>query len=354
MAQLEYHPLRVTEVAPLTGEAVALTLDVPDDLAPSFRYLPGQHMVVRAIIDGVDVRRSYSICANANSGKLRIGIKRLAGGVFSTWATTVLKPGDTLEVMPPIGDFVIECDPTAHKHRCAIVAGSGITPVLSLVSTSLESEPESRWTVIFGNRRAGSVMFLDELEGLKDRYRDRLHLIHVLSQEETVPILSGRIDRDRLEALFSNLVNFGSVDEWFLCGPTEMVNVARTFIEGHGVDPSVVHDEQFFAAPPTRPLVHEDETTGSVILTFTLEGRSSTVRMNPEQTILDAALAVRSELPFSCRGGMCATCKAKVLDGEIRMDKNWALVDADLEQGFALTCQAHPLGERIVVDFDQR
>jgi ring-1,2-phenylacetyl-CoA epoxidase subunit PaaE len=265
-----------------------------------------------------------------------------------------LKPGDVLEVMPPIGDFVIRCDPTTPKHRCAIVAGSGITPVLSLVSTSLESEPGSRWTVIFGNRRAGTVMFLDELEGLKDRYRDRLHLIHVLSQEKTVPILSGRIDRARLEALFANLVDFRSVDEWFLCGPTEMVDTARTFIEGHGVDAGAVHDEQFFAAAPTRPLITEEETTGSVTLTFTLDGRSSTVRMDPEQTILDAALAVRSELPFSCRGGMCATCKAKVVEGEVRMDKNWALVDSDLDQRFALTCQSHPLGDHVVVDFDQR
>jgi ring-1,2-phenylacetyl-CoA epoxidase subunit PaaE len=354
MAQLTFHPLTVTEVAELTDEAVAISLDVPAELTDTFRYLPGQHVVVRAMIDGRDVTRSYSICANANSGKLRIGVKRLEGGAFSMWATSRLAAGDTLEVMPPIGDFTIEPDGDAAIHRCAIVAGSGITPVLSLVSTSLEAEPRSRWTVIFGNRRASSVMFLDELEGLKDRYGPRIHLLHVLSREETVPLLTGRIDRERLEGLFSTLVDFRSVDEWFLCGPHEMVGAAREFIEGHGVEAGRVHDELFFAGPPPATAIRESDTTGSVVLTFNLDGRQSTVRMEPETSILDAALAVRPELPYSCKGGMCASCKALVVEGETTMTKNYSLVEGDLERGFTLTCQAHPVGERVVVDFDQR
>ena len=355
MAHLEFHPLVVTEVAPLTDEAVAITLDVPPELSRTFAFLPGQHLIVRSIIDGVDVRRSYSICAGADSGKLRIGVKRLPGGVFSTFATTRLRAGDVIEAMPPIGMFVI--GPGSHdaRHRCAIAAGSGITPVISLVATTLEREADSRWTVIFGNRQASTIMFLDELEGLKDRYGERLHIVHVLSREETVPLLSGRIDAERLRHLFGALVDFRTVDEWYLCGPERLVATARSFIESRGVPSERVHEELFYAAAPSPgELIPEEETTGSVELAFTLEGRRSTVRMEPEQTILEAALAVRNELPFSCRGGMCATCKATVVEGTVTMDKNYALVDADLDQGFALTCQAHPVTDRVVVDFDRR
>jgi ring-1,2-phenylacetyl-CoA epoxidase subunit PaaE len=354
VAHLQFHPLTVTEVAELTDESVAITLDVPQELAVTFRYLPGQHVVVRAMVDGVDVRRSYSICANALSGKLRIGVKRLGDGAFSTFATTRLRAGDVLEVMPPIGDFTIDPDPECRRHRCAIVAGSGITPVLSLVATSLEAEPGARWTVIFGNREARSIMFLDELEGLKDRHGSRLHLLHLLSREETVPILSGRIDASRLTELFHSLVDFRSIDEWFLCGPHELVTTARSFLERHGADPSSIHEEQFFAGPPPAVPVLESETTGSVLLTFTLDGRESTVRLEPATSILDAALAVRPELPYSCKGGMCASCKARVIEGEVAMTRNYALVPEDLDRGFTLTCQAHPVGDRVVVDFDQR
>lgn len=352
MSTLEFHPLTVTEVTELTDDAVAIALDVPADLAGTFAYLPGQHMVFRAMIEGEDVRRSYSICSNANGGKLRIGVKRFAGGAFSTYATTRLKAGDVLEAMPPIGEFVIEPDAGRSSHRCAVVAGSGITPALSLVSTTLESEPDSRWTIVYGNRRATSIMFLDEIEGLKDRYGSRLHLIHVLSQEETVPLLSGRIDTDRLGQLFANLIDFTSVDEWYLCGPYEMVMDARAYIEGRGVEPGRVHDELFFAGPVTpRP---RPADAGAVELRFVLGGRESTVRLDHDEALLDAALGVRPELPFSCRGGMCASCKARVVEGDVSMATNYALVEGDLAQGFTLTCQARPRSDRVVVDFDQR
>jgi ring-1,2-phenylacetyl-CoA epoxidase subunit PaaE len=352
--KLEFHPLTVTEVAPLTDDAVAISLDVPPELEQTFRYRPGQHMVFRAIIDGEDVRRSYSFCSNANQGKLRIGVKRLEGGTFSTYATTSLRAGDTLEAMPPIGSFTIDPEPTSVRHRCAIVAGSGITPALSLISTTLEAEPNSRWTVVFGNSRATTVMFLDEIEGLKDRYGPRLHLIHVLSREETVPVLTGRIDDEKLTQLFSTLIDFSSIDEWFLCGPYEMVTGARSYIERHGTDPTLVHDELFFAGPPDPDMVRASAETGSVEMVFTLDGRESTVKMEPSETILDAALSVRPELPFSCRGGMCATCKAHIVEGDVEMAKNYSLVAEDLAQGFALTCQAHPRSDRVVVDFDHR
>ncbi len=352
-----FHPLRVAEVRPETDDAVSVTFDVPADLADTYRYLPGQHVTLKADIDGEDVRRSYSICANANTGMLRVGIKRLHGGAFSTWATTRLAPGDVVEVMPPVGEFTVSPDPAVARHCAAIVAGSGITPVLSHVSTVLETEPHSRYTLVYGNRAAGTVMFLEELEGLKDRYPDRFQLVHVLSREGgSVPLFTGRLDAGKVTTLLDRVVDAASVDDWYLCGPFELVEAARDVIAGRGVDPTRIHDELFFAGPidPTLlPPTPEDEV-GTVALTFNLEGRTTATRMRPETTVLDAALAVRRELPYSCKGGMCASCKALVVTGEVRMDKNYALVDADLAAGFVLTCQAHPVTPELVVDFDRR
>lgn len=347
-----FHPLRVVEVTPLTDEAVAVTFDPPPGLEETFRYLPGQHVTLRAFIDGRDVRRSYSICANANSGKLRVGIKRLPGGVFSTWATTRLRPGDVVDAMPPVGDFVIHPDPQRASHYCGIAAGSGITPVLSLISTTLESEPHSTWTLVFGNRSASTIMFLEELEGLKDRYCDRFQLIHVLSRERPeIPLFAGRIDADKLERLFATLIEPSAVDEWFLCGPYEMVAQARRVLEGRGIEGRRIHDELFFAGP-LDPTTLPPEPEQGVLIRFVLDGRTSQVRMRPEEKILDAALRVRRELPFSCRGGMCATCKARVVQGEVRMDRNYALVEEDLAKGYVLTCQAHPVSDEVVLDYD--
>lgn len=356
-APLEFHTLEVAAIEPLTDDAVAVTFDVPTELRSTFRYLPGQHVTIRAVIDGDDVRRSYSICNNANDGTLRVGIKRLHGGAFSTFATETLAAGDTLDVMPPIGDFVIEPDPAVTRRCVAVVAGSGITPVLSLVSTTLESEPATTWTVVYGNRSARTVMFLDELEGLKNRYPDRLQLVHILSREDTgLPLFNGRIDRAKLEEIFRSLIDVDAVDDWYLCGPFELVTTAQDVLAGHGVVDERVHDELFFAGPPDASVVvpPADDEAGTVVLEINLEGRASEVRMRPETSILDAALAVRPELPYSCKGGMCASCKAKVTVGAAEMSKNWALVADDLERGFVLTCQAHPTTDRVAVDYDQR
>lgn len=357
MSSLEFHELRVTEVAPLTDDSVAVTFDVPPDLAATFDYIPGQHVTVRSDLDGVDVRRSYSICAPAGSGKLRVGVKKLHGGSFSTYATERLRAGDILEVMPPVGEFTIDIDPTRSRKGVAIAAGSGITPVLSLISSSLEMEPESNWTLIFGNRTANSVMFLDELEGLKDRYHPRFQLFHILSREGSdVPLLSGRIDEEKIRTIHDRLIGTSEVDGWYLCGPYDMVTTARSTLTDLGVDLERIHDELFFAGPldektlPPEPPVGE----GSVDLTVILDGRAVETRMTPETSILDAALRVRSELPFSCKGGMCATCKGRIEEGEVRMDKNYALVDSEVEAGFVLTCQAHPVTDRVVVRYDHR
>ncbi len=341
MSKLEFHPLRVTEVTPLTEDSVAVTFDVPPDLATVFDYIPGQHVTVRALIDDDDTRRSYSICAPAASGKLRVGVKKLPGGLFSGYVTEVLRAGDVLEVMPPVGEFTIDIDPTRPRKAVAIAAGSGITPVLSLVGSSLELEPLSSWTLLYGNRTASSIMFLDELEGLKDRYHPRFQLFHILSREGSdVPLLSGRIDDEKIRVVHDRLLGTGEVDGWYLCGPFDMVMNARATLEELGVEPSRIHDELFFAGPldesalPPEPPVGE----GSVDLTV----------------ILDAALRVRSELPFSCKGGMCATCKGRIEEGEVTMDKNYALVDSEVESGFVLTCQAHPVTDKVVVRYDHR
>lgn len=351
---VEYFPLRVAAVEPLTAEAVAVTFEVPAHLGEHFRYLPGQHVTVRAEIAGSDVRRSYSICANANRGDLRVGIKRLEGGVFSSWATSELAAGDILEVMPPVGEFTIEPDPASRRHRLAIAAGSGITPVLSLVSTTLEAEPGCRWTLVYGNRGANSIMFLDEVEGLKDRYPERLHLIHVLSREEPdLDLYAGRIDAEKLNRLFATVIDFDSVDEWYLCGPFEMVSEARKLVEELGVGADRIHDELFFAGPlDPATLVASETIEGVVSLRVTVGGRATETRMDPDMTVLDAAIRVRRELPFSCKGGMCATCKARVVEGEVRMDRNYALVDAEVAAGYVLTCQSHPVTDRLAVDYD--
>lgn len=352
-----FYPLTVREVTRLTEESVAVSFDVPPEIAPIFEYLPGQHVTLRAMIDGEDVRRSYSICSNAAGGELRVGIKKLHGGVFSTWATEDVKPGDVIEVMPPVGEFTITPDPDTGRRYAAVAAGSGITPILALISTTLSLEPRSRWDLIFGNRDGNSIMFAEELSGLKDRYPDRLSISWVLSREDTgVPILNGRIDRAKLETMLRSTIDRESIDEWFLCGPFEMVKMAREVIGATGVPDDRIKDELFFAGPidpSTLPPPPPDEP-GTVSLVFTLEGRSSTVRMRRDTAVLDAALSVRPELPFSCKGGMCASCKARVIEGRVEMDKNWALVDEDLEKGFVLTCQSHPVTDTLVVDFDQR
>lgn len=357
MSRLEFHPLRITEVSPLTDDSVAVTFDVPDALADVFDFIPGQHVTVRAFLDGADTRRSYSICAPAGSGKLRVGIKKLPGGAFSSFATEQLRAGDVLEVMAPVGEFTIEIDPRRERRAVAIVAGSGITPVLSLISSSLELEPHSTWTLLYGNRTVNSVMFLDELEGLKDRFHPRFQLFHILSREGSdVPLLSGRIDDEKIRVVHERLLGDREVDDWYLCGPYDMVMDTRSTLHDLGVDPARIHDELFFAGPldqsalPPEPPVGE----GSVDLTVILDGRAVQTRMSPDTSILDAALRVRDELPFSCKGGMCATCKGRIEEGEVTMAKNYALVDSEVEAGFVLTCQAHPVSDTVVVRYDHR
>lgn len=349
-----FHRLAISDIEPLTNDAVAVTFDVPPELEATFRFVPGQHVTVKAEIDGEDVRRSYSISCPPGRGKVRVGIKRVPTGVFSTYATTRLSPGDVLEVMPPVGEFTLPTD-LSGKHLAAIVAGSGITPVLSMIETALTGEPTCRFTLIFGNRTSMSVMFLEELEALKDRFSDRFHLMHVLSREpQPVDLFTGRIDAEKLDAILTALVDPDDVDRWFLCGPHGLIETAQNTLKDHGVPSDSISDELFYAGDtPPVPIIDESEAQeGSVRFEFVLDGRRSSVGMEPDQTLLDAAMRVRQGLPFSCKGGMCATCKAHVVTGEVRMDKNYALVADELDAGYVLTCQSHPVTDTVEIDFD--
>ena len=356
MSAPEYHELEVSDVARLTDDAVAVTFVVPEALADAYRFLPGQHVTVRADIDGADVRRSYSICGNANRGTLRIGVKRLEGGVFSTFANQRLSAGDRLGVTAPTGDFTIIPNRARSWHYAMIAAGSGITPVLSLVSSVLEAEPASTVTLVFGNRESRSIMFLEELEGLKDRHPDRFHLIHVLSREPSViPLFTGRVDAAKIAELLDSIIDADTVDAWYVCGPYGLVQDARKELTARGIAADRIHDELFFAGPlPERaPAPPSEDENGLAAVTFTLDGRSSQVAVDPDgPPILDYALQVRREVPFSCRGGMCTTCKAKISKGAASLDQNWALTQAELDAGYLLTCQAHPTTDALEISYD--
>jgi ring-1,2-phenylacetyl-CoA epoxidase subunit PaaE len=349
-----FHPLLVSEVTQLTDDALCITFDVPPELAEAYRFVQGQHLTLRTSLAGDDVRRSYSICAPAGSDKLRIGVKVLPGGHFSAFASERLAVGDEIDVMTPMGRFNTPLDPANAKHYCAIAAGSGITPVLSIVATTLAVEPRSRFTLLFANRTSRSVMFLEELEDLKDRYPDRFHLVHVLSREaQEAPLLSGRLDRERLKQLTDALVPLDTVDEWFLCGPYDMVIDLRDALLEAGVEKAHVHSELFHVekAPPAPMPAAQETSTAEV--TVTLDGRRSTFHLpSPETSVLEATLAVRPDAPFACKGGVCGTCRAKLVAGTVEMDTNYALEPEELEAGFVLTCQSHPTSDRVVVDYD--
>jgi ring-1,2-phenylacetyl-CoA epoxidase subunit PaaE len=349
-----FHPLKVAAIDAITEDSVAITFAVPPELAEEYEFTAGQHLTVRR--QGEEVRRSYSICSPAGSGVLRIGVKRLPGGEFSSYAANDLKIGDELEVMTPLGRFGTTLDSANAKHYAFVAAGSGITPVLSLVATILSVEPSSRITLLYGNRTAGSVMFADDLADLKDRYAERLHLIHVLSRESTeVELFNGRIDADRLRRMFATILPLPTVDEWFLCGPYAMVVGAQEVLLSEGVERTHVHAELFHVGDeaPTAPVEPQVVDESAAQVTVILDGRRSTFPLGEHaKPVLDATLAVRSDAPFACKGGVCGTCRAKVLEGSVRMDTNWALEPAELNAGYVLTCQSHPTTPTVTLDYD--
>jgi ring-1,2-phenylacetyl-CoA epoxidase subunit PaaE len=348
-----FHPLRVSDVQRETADTVSIAFEVPDELANAYRFVPGQHLTFRiAGPDGDELRRSYSICSGLDDGELRVAVKNLPGGVFGVYANEVLQVGELLDVMTPAGRFTTALDPANLKSYLGIAAGSGITPVISLIRTALAREPRSRFTLVYGNRGPSTIIFREQLEDLKDRYLDRLQVIHVFSREQQqVVLLNGRIDGDKLRALAATLLDVPSYDEVFICGPEEMTLTARETLVSLGTDAAHVHLELFGSHAPSAPRPHRD-TGNRRHITVVLNGVKTEIEAHPDDTVLEAGQVAGLDLPFSCKGGVCATCRAKLLEGSIEMDVNYALESWETEAGFVLTCQSHPTTDRVVVDYD--
>jgi ring-1,2-phenylacetyl-CoA epoxidase subunit PaaE len=361
-----FHDLQVSRISPEAAGSVAIALSVPDTLLESFDFQPGQYLTLRSTIDGADVRRSYSICCTHEHLKshheLVVGIRPMEGGVFSNWAATQLKAGDTLAVMPPDGRFVSR-RPRA-LHRVGFAAGSGITPILSIMASTLEDQPDSKFTLVYGNRSMGSVMFNEALQDLKDRFASRLTLIHILSrQAQEADLLQGRIDGDKVRAIIAALLPVGSMDEVFVCGPEAMIEATEKALLDAGVPAKQVHTERF-TSPTLEALTPEARQAvvanlkmpagGQVDLTVMLDGKSHALKMDPDQYVLDVAMAAGLDLPYSCKGGVCATCRCKVMTGSVTMDKNFGLEAWETDKGFVLSCQSRPTSETVTVSFDER
>lgn len=349
----EFHPLQVAEVRRETADTVSVRLDVPAELLDAFRFAPGQFLTFRVPgHDGEPVTRSYSICSGLDDGELRVIVKRLPGGVFGERAFTDLKPGEVLEALAPQGRFTVAIDPSRAGRYLGLAAGSGISPVMSLVRTLLAREPASSFTLVYGNRGAATTIFRDALADLKDRWLDRLQVIHLFSQErQGIDLFNGRLTDLKLRELDKHLLDVAGYDDAFVCGPEPMTITLRETLIDLGMDPGHVHLELYGSHGTPAP--HPPTTgTGAVSLTVTLGGVTSTIGAGPGDSILDSAAAAGLDVPFSCTGGVCATCRARVVDGAVEMAVNYALQQWELDAGFTLTCQARPVTDAVTIDYD--
>lgn len=356
--------MTIAAVQKETPDCISIVFQVPEALQEAYQFRQGQNITLRTVINGEEIRRSYSICSSPHDNELRVAIKAVEAGRFSAWANKQLKIGDTIEVLPPTGRFFTELNPVHQKQYLAFAAGSGITPVLSIIKTTLEAEPHSRFTLVYGNRNRASIIFREQLEGLKNRYMDRFTLHHILSRERTDSGLNhGRIDAEKCRQL-EKLIRFDQQDEIFLCGPEAMIFSVKEWLEGRGIEKRKIHFE-LFTTPATshqparagerRQKTALPETQQTSRVTVKLDGIAFDFDLKLEgQSILDAALQEGADLPFACKGGVCATCRAKLVEGEVEMDINYALEPEEIEQRFILTCQSHPRTEKVVVDFDAR
>lgn len=363
-ASAHFHELKVQGVRAESGHAVVISFWVPPSLKAQFEFTPGQFLTLKASIDGQDVRRSYSICSTPKhylaSGEIDIGVRRVDGGVFSTWANESLQPGDLVSVMPPDGRFVSK-HPGA-VHRVGFAAGSGITPVLSIMRHTLETQADAKFSLVYGNQHMSTVMFNETLQDLKDQYPERVTLIHVLSrQAQEVDLLAGRIDQTKVHRLLNALLPAPSMDEVFVCGPEGMIDDTCQALLSAGVPSDRVHAERFASSSrPTASGLKSKQVnsppanTGPIELTVVMDGKQHALRMSADQHILDIALAAGLDLPYSCRGGVCCTCRAKVMVGSVSMDKNFTLEQWETEQGFVLSCQSKPTSSRVTLSFDER
>lgn len=362
MSALKFYNLKVAEVKPETSDCVSVVLDVPAELKDTFGFAAGQYLTFRTQMNGEEVRRSYSICVSPDDGELRVAVKKVDGGKFSTYANDTLKKGDELEVMPPMGKFSPKASEKKAKNYLAIVAGSGITPVMSIMKTVLKNEPESTFTLIYGNRSRGTIIFREEIEGLKNIYMQRLRVYHILSREQMdVPLFNGRISADKCSEFCATLIDVKGIDEAFICGPEDMILSVKERLINLGVASENVHIELFTS--PDQPKAAHDKwvkehkaNDGKMSkVSITLDGTTFEMDLAYNgDSILDAALKVGADLPFACKGGVCCTCRAKVVEGAVDMEVNYALEKDEVEKGYVLTCQSHPRTDRVVIDFDAR
>ena len=353
-----FHPLTVTDVHKTIRNAVVVTLQ-PDD-PKAFAFTQGQYLTFKRDFGGTELRRNYSICTGLDDGLIQIGIKRVEGGAFSTWANTELRAGERLHAMPPAGRFHTPIEPDKAKHYLGFAGGSGITPVLSILRTTLVREPQSSFTLVYANRAVNTIMFREELEDLKNRYLGRLNVVHMLeSDSQDIPLFTGRVDAEKCRLLFDLWIDIASVDTAFICGPEPMMKTIAAALEAHGLATDRIKFELFKSGQPGRlptPVVTTDPAklaTGCEA-TVTLDGRTRSFRIPRDGTrLLDAFNAHSMDAPYACRAGVCSTCKAKVLEGEVEMVANHALEDYEVEAGYVLTCQCLPMGDTVVVDYDQ-
>jgi len=357
---IHFHKVRIKEIRKETSDCVSISFDIPPQLRESFSFEHGQNITIRKHINGEETRRSYSICSAPFDKELRVAVKRVEGGIFSTLANSALRAGDELEILPPTGKFNTTLDPGNKKKYLAFAAGSGITPVISIIKTTLLVEPHSSFTLVYGNRSRSSIIFFETLEGLKNKYMNRLSLVHVLSREKTESHINyGRIDIEKLMEL-SKLLNYEVQDEIFICGPESMIFSVKEFLEQKGVDKRKIHFE-LFTTPGMKKSSsglsddknHETSSGSKSKITIKLDGRKFDFDLSyDDDSILDASLKQGADLPYACKGGVCCTCKARLLEGQVAMDVHWGLEDEEIQQGYILTCQSHPKTSKVVVDFD--
>ena len=356
---IHFHPLKIKEVKKETADCVSVLFEIPEELKKSFSFQQGQSLTMRSTINGEEVRRTYSLCSSPLDKEWKVTIKKVEGGLFSSFANEILKTGDVLEVMEPVGKFYTELNPANKKNYLAFAAGSGITPVISIIKTTLRTEPNSSFTLVYGNKSRASIIFFEELEGLKNKFIERFSFINILSRERTESTINfGRINADKLNEL-EKLVDYETTDEIFICGPEEMIFCVKDFLLQKGVAEKKIHFELFTTSgqksQSAKQKVQAKEDSGPKSnITVKVDGRSFDfdLALNSETTILDAALKQGADLPYACKGGMCCTCKAKLLEGEVEMDVHWGLEHEEIEKGFILTCQSHPKTEKVVVDYD--
>jgi ring-1,2-phenylacetyl-CoA epoxidase subunit PaaE len=351
-----FHRLAVSDLRRETADAVSLTFVIPDDLADDYQFLPGQYLTLRTMMDGEEVRRSYSICSGPDDGELRIAVKKVDGGAFSSWAADELKHGDVLDVMTPTGRFGVPPAPNEARIYAGFAAGSGITPLLSIVKGVLAQEPSSRFFLFYGNRTAEGMLFRETLEELKDRFLDRLSVFHVISgEEQDIPILHGRLDGEKVRVLLRSLVPAERVDHVFICGPTGMSEEIETACRDIGIATERIHVERFVSGLGGKPrpkMVVLPSAPPKAFAALIIDGKRREVPVADGEAILDAALRAGVDLPFACKGGMCSTCRAKLVEGKVEMDVNYSLEPWELKAGFILTCQAKPVTDKVVVDYD--